>query len=665
MGGVLGHCSGHRVGKPRRAGRLCRAWRAARFCLRAGERHQRRHLGLQSHLLGLRRRSDGDGPRGAHRSARRPHRRLHPPDQHGGRRRHAAGPLDRLAPGHQPHYPVPLPGDRHPDGRGVRSRHHEAVPGRLSGSQDRHVHSSRAQDRQLAKRDDLQVRWRASRARFVRDHDAQAHGPRHRNRAGHPACAPRAEAQRGLPSVEGSQRGDQDRRLRDRHRPSPGSLRFQPRRLRRVSYRALVRRRRHFLLALEFHHETQGHARAGGHGQHVADRRRPDRRRGARVPLAGHHRPRFARARMSPFRTSYLRYEELTRIVHEWARAQPEIVRVASLGKSPEGRDLWLLEIGADPDRLRAAAWVDGNMHASEVCGSSVALAIAEDVIALHRGADGLDLPAHVKERLRSVLFYVLPRMSPDGAEAVLRDGRFVRSNPRDRRPHPPVARWVSGDVDGDGRVPSLRRQDPSGEYVVDPDLPGVMLPRRLEHAGPYYKLWPEGTIENFDGTHVPDPHYLSDNDVDLNRNFPHSWKPEPEQVGAGPFGASEPESRAVIEWATAHPNIFSWLNLHTFGGVYIRPLGNAPDSKMNQGDLALYRQIGEWGEKIGGYPMVSGFEQFIYEPEKPIYGDLVDFAYHVRGAIAYACELWDLFARLGIERKKRSEERRVGKGGG
>src|SRR3989442_7876890 len=309
----------------------------------------------------------------------------------------------------------------------------------------------------------------------------------------------------------------EDVRLRDRHRPPPGSLRFQPRRLRRVSYRALVRRRRHLLFAVEFHHETQGHTRAGGHGQHVADRRRPDRRRGARLPLAGHHRPRFARARMSPFRTSYLRYEELTRIVHEWARAQPGIVRVASLGKSPEGRDLWLLEIGADRDLLRAAAWVDGNMHASEVCGSSVALAIAEDAIALHRGEDRLDLPAHVKERVKSVLFYVLPRMSPDGAEAVLRDGRWVRSNPRDRRPHPPVARWVSGDVDGDGRVISLRKPDPSGENVEDPDLPGVMLPRRLEDAGPYSKLWPEGTIENFDGTHVPDRHFLPATHATLN----------------------------------------------------------------------------------------------------------------------------------------------------
>jgi hypothetical protein len=357
---------------------------------------------------------------------------------------------------------------------------------------------------------------------------------------------------------------------------------------------------------------------------------------------------------MSPFRTGYLRYEELTRIVHDWARANPGLVRVTSIGKSVEGRDLWLIEIGKDPDRTRAAAWVDGNMHAVEVCGSSVALAIAEDVIALHRGENPRDLPPHVAERLKSILVYVLPRMSPDGAEAVLTSGRVVRSNPRDRRPHPPAPRWVTGDVDDDGAVLHMRKQDPAGEFVADAELPGVMLPRRLEDPGPYYKLWPEGTIENFDGTHVPDPVYLSDNDIDLNRNFPYGWKPDHEQIGAGPFGSSEPESRAVIEWAATHANIFSWLNLHTFGGCYIRPLGNAPDNKMNQEDLAIYRQIGEWGEKIGGYPMVSGFEEFIYEPEKPIYGDITDFIYHTRGAIAYACELWDLFARLGIERKKK-----------
>src|SRR5438105_4132461 len=224
---------------------------------------------------------------------------------------------------------------------------------------------------------------------------------------------------------------------------------------------------------------------------------------------------------VSPFGEKYLRHEERSRVLQDWAHAHPEFVRVKSIGKSAEGRDLWILEIGREPGRRRAAAWVDGNMHAVELCGSSVALAIAEDVIALHRGEDRHDLPTHVRERLKGILFYVLPRMSPDGAEAVLRDGRYVRSNPRDRREHAPVPRWV------------------------------------------------------------------------------------------------------------------------------------AADKKMNQQDLAIYRQIEQWGEQIGGYPMVSGFEEFIYEPEKPIHGDITDFIYHTRGAIAYACELWDLFARLGIERRK------------
>ena len=161
---------------------------------------------------------------------------------------------------------------------------------------------------------------------------------------------------------------------------------------------------------------------------------------------------------MSPFRTNYLKYEEITRIVHDWAKANPAFVRVKSIGKSVEGRDLWLLEIGRNPDEARPAAWVDGNMHAIEVCGSSVALAIAEDAISIHRGDDKLDLPAHVKERLKGTLLYVLPRMSPDGAETILSGGPLVRSNPRDRRPQLPVARWVTGDADGDGQTLCMRR---------------------------------------------------------------------------------------------------------------------------------------------------------------------------------------------------------------
>src|SRR5215468_12252416 len=150
------------------------------------------------------------------------------------------------------------------------------------------------------------------------------------------------------------------------------------------------------------------------------------------------------------FRNSYLDHERLTAQLRAWAETYPSLCRLTSIAKTPEGRDVWLATIGPEPDRIRPAVWVDGNMHAAELAGSSVALAIAEDALRIHLEHDSLDLPPAMLERLRDVLFYVVPRISPDGAECVLRTGRSVRSVPRDSRVERGKPRWIPGDVDGD-----------------------------------------------------------------------------------------------------------------------------------------------------------------------------------------------------------------------
>ncbi len=355
------------------------------------------------------------------------------------------------------------------------------------------------------------------------------------------------------------------------------------------------------------------------------------------------------------FRERHLDYAELTAQLRAWCEAFPDLARLQSIGRSGEGRELWLLTVGPEPERVRPAVWVDGNMHASELAGSSVALAIAEDALRLHlEDAPPHDLPGHLGDVLRGVLFYVLPRMSPDGAEAVLKTGRYLRSVPRDERVACNAPRWQAHDLDGDGLALAMRRQDPAGEYVESAALPGVMVPREVEDPGPYYRIYPEGTIEGFDGVNIPEPGFMSDNPVDLNRNFPWDWQPPREQRGAGEFPTSEPESRAVVAFTSRAPHIFAWLNLHTFGGVFIRPLGHKPDAEMERSDLALFRQLEAWGDDLVGYPMVSGCEEFTYQPDTPLHGDLADYAYHQRGCIAYVCELWDLFARVGLPRPKR-----------
>jgi hypothetical protein len=74
----------------------------------------------------------------------------------------------------------------------------------------------------------------------------------------------------------------------------------------------------------------------------------------------------------------------------------------------------------------------------------------------------------------------------------------------------------------------------------------------------------------------------------------------------------------------------------------------------MNAEDLAVFKEIAHLNERFTGYPTVSGFEEFTYDPDTPLRGDMIDYAYHQRGCIAYVCELWDLFHELGMERPKR-----------
>ena len=62
-------------------------------------------------------------------------------------------------------------------------------------------------------------------------------------------------------------------------------------------------------------------------------------------------------------------------------------------------------------------------------------------------------------EALRETLFYVVPRISPDGAEEVLKQGRYVRSSPVDDRVHKGHAHWESADIDGDGIAGYMRQQ--------------------------------------------------------------------------------------------------------------------------------------------------------------------------------------------------------------
>ena len=343
---------------------------------------------------------------------------------------------------------------------------------------------------------------------------------------------------------------------------------------------------------------------------------------------------------------TFYRHAELTRLLHEYAAARPELIEVRSIGRSHEGRDIWVAIVthaATGVDTGKPAIWVDGNIHAGELTASTACL------YWLHQLAAGFGDDEKITQLLSTRVVYLCPRVNPDGAELALAEQpRFIRSS---TRPYPwdehPVDGLTVEDIDGDGRVLHMRVPDPHGPWKRCELDPRLMVPREPgEFGGQYYRVMPEGTLTHYDGLQIkvnPDREGL-----DLNRNFPAYWRQEFEQPGAGPYPTSEPEVRAMVDFIVAHPNIGAAVSFHTHSGVILRPMGTQSDDDMTPEDLWIYKRLSELGTKLTGYPAVSIFHDFKYHPKEIITGTQ-DWLYEHLGALFWTVELWAPNREAGI----------------
>ena len=67
----------------------------------------------------------------------------------------------------------------------------------------------------------------------------------------------------------------------------------------------------------------------------------------------------------------YLRYDELTRLLKQYAKEYPNLLKLDSIGKSYEGRTVWLVtatNFKSGPDADKPALWVDGKYPRFRSC---------------------------------------------------------------------------------------------------------------------------------------------------------------------------------------------------------------------------------------------------------------------------------------------------------
>jgi murein tripeptide amidase MpaA len=353
----------------------------------------------------------------------------------------------------------------------------------------------------------------------------------------------------------------------------------------------------------------------------------------------------------------YFTNQEIEILLKEWSEIYPNLVGMASIGKSYEGHPLWLLtltNLETGPDLDKPAIWIDGNIHATEIAAATTSLYIAYSLLT------GYGNDKRITRLLDTSTFYILPRANPDGAAlAMAPSPHYLRSGVR---PYP----WDEKeeglhpqDIDGDGRIVQMRIEDLTGDWKIS-TLDARLMEKRApdEHGGVYYRMLTEGLLEDFDGYIIKEARPVEG--LDFNRNFPFEWRPEGDQGGAGPYPASEPEIKAMVDFIAAHSNINAAITYHTFSGVILRPYSTKADEEMETEDLWVFQKIGEIAKRVTGYDSVSTFHDFKYHPKEVTTGAFDDWIFDQLGAYSFTVELWDLPTKAGIEDRKLVEWFRI-----
>ncbi len=281
--------------------------------------------------------------------------------------------------------------------------------------------------------------------------------------------------------------------------------------------------------------------------------------------------------------SDYLDYNGLTREVQSLVGGS-NLARVMSVATTAGGRDVWMVELGNPngvPLDQRPAVMVVANLSADHLIGSYLAVEAIRRLLAQAATDD------EVRRVLNENTIYVFPRANPDGAEAFfgsLLSDRRGNARPYDDDNDGRTDEDGPNDLNGDGMITVMRVMDPEGDFIVHPDDERLMKRASASdrEAGRYTLYW-EGTDDDGDGFYNED----GVGGVDLDRNFQHEYPYY--QADAGPHMVSEPETRALIDFAVSHKNVGAILTFGHSDNLVTAPNGQGRLADASMPDLAAF----------------------------------------------------------------------------
>ena len=331
----------------------------------------------------------------------------------------------------------------------------------------------------------------------------------------------------------------------------------------------------------------------------------------------------------------YYTLDQMNDFIRRIGDAYPDLVEVRTMGKSLQGRDLLIAIVnpkqGASHE-TKPAMWIDGNVHGNEIQAGEVVL------YTLWYLAKSYGANEQLTTLMDDYAFYLVPCMNPDGRAWWFEEANSPNTSRQNQRPIDSdrdglVDEDPPDDLDGDGSITGMWREDPNGRWNRSQTDPRVFERVASDEKGSWTYLGSEGIDNDGDGRINED----GPGGDDMNRNWPSDWQPTYVQRGAGPYPLSAPETRAAAEFMYAHPNIAAAQSYHNTGGMILR--GPGADYRANEyprSDQAVYNAIAEVGVEMLPYYR----NWVIWDDLYTVHGGFVTWVAEQLGVISFTNEL-------------------------
>lgn len=333
--------------------------------------------------------------------------------------------------------------------------------------------------------------------------------------------------------------------------------------------------------------------------------------------------------------------QRLAQRVAALGKAYPQYAKTQSLAKTLGGSDIWLVTIGTGQTDQKPALAVVGGVDGAHLLGVELAIGFAENLLA-NAQQDS------VRQLLETQTFYVFPNMSPDATEqyfAALQYERSGNARPTDDDRDGQANEDGYEDLDGDGKITTIRVLDPTGNFLPNPAEPRSMLkadPAKGQ-AGQYL-LFTEGIDNDKDGSFNED----GEGGVHFNKNATYNYKNF--QPGAGEHAVSEIENRALFDFLYDAFNVYAVVSFGPYNNLSTPEQAGrsaSPAPTPGQGFRMGGRRLTDWSQQDANasafiseqYNRITGTKD---APKTTAgNGDFVAWAYYHYGRYSFSTPGW------------------------